>query len=126
MIQENMKTSLSRPKSYHDKWKKAFEFREGDNVFLRVTYVTGVGQALRSKKLTPCFIGSYQITRGVGLVAYRVALPPSHSNMHDIFHVSQIRKYIPNPSHIIQMYDVQVRDNLPVEASPMRIKDLVV
>lgn len=106
MIQENMKASQSRKKSYHDKRRNALEFREGDHIFLCVTPVTGVGHALKSKKLTPHFIGPYQITQRVGYVAYRVALPPFLSNMHDIFHVSQLQKYILDRSHIIQMYDV--------------------
>lgn len=52
-----------------------------------------------------------------------MALPLSLSNLHDIFHISQLRKYIFDPSHIIQMDDVQVRDNLTVKTSPIRIKD---
>ena len=43
--------------------------------------------------------------------------------MHDVFHVSQLRRYIPDPSHVIQIDDVQVRDNLTVETLPMRIED---
>lgn len=57
MIQEKMNASHSRQKSYYDKRRKALEFQEGDHVFLRDTHVTGVGRALKSKKLTPCFIG---------------------------------------------------------------------
>jgi len=57
LIQEKMKASQSRQKSYHDKHRKDLEFQEGDHVFLRVTPVTGVGRALKSKKLTPRFIG---------------------------------------------------------------------
>ncbi|XP_058754578.1 uncharacterized protein LOC131627741 [Vicia villosa] len=95
----------------------------GDHVFLRVTPVTGVGRALKSKKLTPRFIGPYQISEKVGNVAYRVALPPNLSNLHDVFHVSQIWKYISDPSHVIHMDDVQVWDNLMVETMPVRIED---
>lgn len=83
--------------------------------------MTGVRRALKSKKLTPCFIGPYQITQRVRTVAYKIALPPSLENLHDVFHVSQLRNYIPNPSHVIQMDDVHVRDNLIVEALPLRI-----
>ena len=56
MIQEKMKASQSRQKSYHYKRRKDLEFEEGDHVFFRVTHVTGVGRALKSKKLTPRFI----------------------------------------------------------------------
>ncbi|XP_050892757.1 uncharacterized protein LOC127098260 [Lathyrus oleraceus] len=117
-----MKISQSRKKSYHDKRRKDLEFQEGDHVFLRVTPTTGVGRALKDKKLTPRFIGPYQITSRVGKLAYRVALPPNLSNLHDVFHVSQLRKYILDPSHVIQMDDIQVRDNLTVETMPLRIE----
>ena len=121
MIQEKMKASQSQQKSYHDKRRKDLEF-QGDHVFLRVTPMTGVGRALKSKKLTPKFIGSYQISERVRTVAYRVGLPPHLSNLHDVFHVSQFQKYVPDPSHVIQRDDVKVRDNLTVETLPVRIE----
>ena len=77
--------------------------------------MTGVGRALKSKKLTSHFIGPYQILERVGNAAYIVALPPNLSKLYDVFHVSQLRKYISDPSHVIHMDDVQVRDNLTVE-----------
>lgn len=61
MIREKMKVSQSRKKSYHDKRRKDIEFQEGDHVFLNVTPVTGVGRALKSRKLTSKFMGPYQI-----------------------------------------------------------------
>ena len=121
MIREKMRISQSRQKSYHDKRRKDLEFQSGDHVFLRVTPTTGVGRALKSKKLTPHFIGPYQITSRVGKVAYRVALPPNILNLHDVFHVTQLRKYVPDPSHVIEMDDVQVRDNLTAGMMPLRI-----
>ncbi|XP_050897548.1 uncharacterized protein LOC127104408 [Lathyrus oleraceus] len=69
--------------------------------------MTGVGRALKSRKLTPRFIIPYQIFGRVGLVAYRVALPLNLSSLHDVFHVSQLRKYVLDPSHVIMMDDVQ-------------------
>jgi len=68
LIREKMKASQSRQKSYHDKCRKDLEFQEGDHVFLRVTHVTDVGRALKSKKLTLRFIGPYQISDRVGTV----------------------------------------------------------
>ncbi|MCI84540.1 putative retrotransposon gag protein, partial [Trifolium medium] len=61
--------SQSRQKSYHDKRRKDIEFQEGDHVFLRVTSTTGVGRALKSRKLTSRFIGPYQILERIGKVA---------------------------------------------------------
>ena len=107
MIQERMKASQSRQKSYHDKRRKELEFQVDDHVFLRVTRVTGVGRALKSRNLTPHFIGPYQISEKTGEVAYQITLPPLLSNLHDVFHVSQMWKYIPDPSHVIPMDDLQ-------------------
>ncbi|XP_050876978.1 uncharacterized protein LOC127080721 [Lathyrus oleraceus] len=101
MIREKMKVSQSRQKSYHDKKRKALEFKVDDHVFLRVT----------------------PISKKVGDVAYRITLPPSVANLHDVFHVSQLRRYIADPSYVLQLDDVEVRDNLYVEILPMRIED---
>ncbi|GAU37339.1 hypothetical protein TSUD_395200 [Trifolium subterraneum] len=122
MIQEKMKASQSRQKSYHDKRRKDVEFQEGDHVFLRVTSTTGVGRTLKSKKLTSKFIGPYQISERIGKVAYRIALPITLSNLHDVFHVSQLRKYVSDPSHVIESDDIQVKDNLTIETIPLRIE----
>lgn len=54
------------------------------------------------EKLRPRFIGPFKILERVGAVAYRIALPPRYAGMHDVFHLSMLRKYQPDPSHIIQ------------------------
>src|ERR1044072_10018015 len=81
MIQEKMRASQIRQKSYHDKRRKDLEFSEGDHVFMRVTPMIGIGRALKSKKLTPRFIGPYQITKKVGRVACQIALPLPLENL---------------------------------------------
>ena len=90
---------------------------------MRVTPRTGVGRALKSRKLTPRFIGPFKILQRVGPVAYQVALPPSLSNLHSVFHVSQLRKYVHDPSHVIELDDVHVKENLTYETWPVRIED---
>nr|KYP54958.1 Transposon Ty3-G Gag-Pol polyprotein [Cajanus cajan] len=106
MIQKRMKTAQSRQKSYADKRRKPLEFVEGEHEFLKVTPTSGVGRALRARKLTPRFVGPHQIIQRVGPVAYRLALPPSLSKLHDVFHVSQLRKYVHDPSHVVELDDV--------------------
>ncbi|BAT75757.1 hypothetical protein VIGAN_07025100, partial [Vigna angularis var. angularis] len=113
----------SRQKSYADQRRRPLEFAAGDHVFLRVTSTTGVGRALRSRKLSPKFIGPYQILRRIGLVAYEIALPPQLANLHSVFHVSQLRKYVPDPSHIIEIEEIQIREDLSVEVQPVCIED---
>ncbi|XP_057418513.1 uncharacterized protein LOC130712711 [Lotus japonicus] len=122
-IREKMRASQSRQKSYADVRRKDLEFEAGDHVFLRVTQTTGVGRAMKSKKLTPKFIGPYQIIERVGPVAYRIALPPFLSNIHDVLHVSQLRKYVSDPSHVIEPDHLQLKDNLTVEVPPMKIEE---
>nr|KYP76551.1 Retrotransposable element Tf2 [Cajanus cajan] len=104
-----MRTAQSRQKSYADRRKKDLEFQEGDHVFLKVTPWTWVGRALKSRKITPRFIGPFQILKRVGSVAYQIALPPNLSNLHDVFHISQLRKYIHDPSHVIESVRVEDR-----------------
>ncbi|XP_017441130.1 uncharacterized protein LOC108346570 [Vigna angularis] len=122
-IQERLKTSLSRQKSYADKRRRPLDFTTGDHVFLRLNPVTGVGRAVRPKKLSPKFIGPYKILRKIGPVAYELALPPKLSNLHPVFHVSQLRKYIANPSHVLELEDIQLRPDRTLELHPVRIKD---
>jgi len=86
MIQGKMRASQSRQKNYHDKRRKDIEFQVGDHVFLRVNPMIGVGHALKCRKFTPHFVGPF-IVEKVGAVAYRIALSPSLSNLHDVFHV---------------------------------------
>ncbi|KAK2388470.1 hypothetical protein QL285_062153 [Trifolium repens] len=122
-IRAMMKVAQDRQKSYADRRRRPLEFEEGDHVFLRVNPTTGVGRALKAKKLTPKFIGPYQILERIGKVAYRITLPPVLSLIHDVFHVSQLRKYTPDPSHVITPDDIQLRDNLSFEVPPIKIAD---
>ncbi|XP_052723719.1 uncharacterized protein LOC108344536 [Vigna angularis] len=124
LIQERLKTSRSRQKSYADKRRRPLEFKAGDHVFLRMNPTTGVGRALRSKKLSPKFVGPYQILRRIGPVAYELALPPQLSNLHPVFHVSQLRKYVSDPSHILELEDVRLRQDRTLEMKPVRVEDV--
>ncbi|GAV61660.1 Chromo domain-containing protein [Cephalotus follicularis] len=74
-------------------------------------------------KLTPRFIGPFEILERVGAVAYRLALPPSLSDVHNVFHVSMLRKYHPDPSHVLQWEPLELRTDLSFEEIPIRILD---
>ena len=120
-IRERLLTAQSRQKSYADKRRKPLEFDAGDHVFLKISPTTGVDRAIKVKKLTPRYLGPYQILERIGPVAYRIALPPSLSNLHDVFHVSQLRKYYNDPSHVLVSDDVPLRDDLTFRVPPARI-----
>ena len=69
------------------------------------------------------YIGLYRILERIGLVAYRLALPPNLSEVHDVFHVSQLRKCVANPDAIIETHQPEVRPNLTVAEHPVKILD---
>ena len=121
-IRDRMKASLSRQKSYADRRRRPLEFSTGDHVFLRVTPTTSVGRAIRSRKLSPKFIGPYQVLKRIGPVAYEIALPPQLANLHSVFHVSQLRKYVLDASHVLEMEDLPIREDLTVDVQLVAIE----
>ena len=123
LIKQRLLAAQSRQKSYADKRRKPLEFEVGDYVFMKVSPVTGIGRALKVKKLSLRYIGPFEILSKVGPVAYRIALPPILSRLHDVFHVSQLKKYQLDPEHVIEYEDLDVRDDLTFEVGPDRIID---
>ncbi|PNX98730.1 retrotransposon protein, partial [Trifolium pratense] len=121
MIQEKMKVAQSRQKSYADKRRRPLEFKEGDHVFLKVTPRLGLRGIFKTKKLSPRYIGPYQIIKRVGTVAYKLALPPSLSGLHNVFHVSQLRKYISNPFQSLSVESVDLKSDLTFQPQPAQI-----
>ncbi|XP_061356947.1 uncharacterized protein LOC133301336 [Gastrolobium bilobum] len=84
-------------------------------------YKIGVGRALGVRKLSPRFIGPYYIIKRVRPVAYQLALPPNLANVHDVFHVSQLRRYIYDDSHIVQHDDIEVKKDLKFVVGPSKV-----
>ena len=123
VIREKLKIAQDRQKSYADKRKRALEFAVGDKVFLRVSPWKGILRFGKRGKLSPRYIGPYEIIEHVGVFAYRLALPPELSRVHNVFHVSMLRKYISDPSHILDTQPVQVRADLTYEEEPVQILD---
>ena len=74
-------------------------------------------------KLSPYFVGPFKILERIGDLAYHVALPPVISGIHNVFHVSMLRKYIPDPSHILSYDTLDRCQDLTFEESPVRILD---
>ena len=103
-----MLASQSRQKSYADAKRRDVEFEIGDYVFLRVSPMRGVKLFGPKGKLSPRFIGPFQILDRVGAVAYRIALPPSLSGVHNVFHVSMLRKYVSYPIHMLSYEHLQL------------------
>jgi hypothetical protein len=118
-----MRTAQSRQKSYADKRQRPLEFSEGDHVFLNVTPKLGLRGAFRTKKLSPRYVGPFLIPKRMGPVAYQLALPPAMSGLHDVFHVLQLKKYVPDPFQPVELDSIELRSDLTFQLEPESIVD---
>jgi hypothetical protein len=103
--------------------RRNLEFAEGDKVFLRVAPMKGVTRFGKKGKLNPRYIGPFEILERVGPVAYRLALPSGLANIHDVFHVSMMRKYILDPSHVIRYEPLQLQGDLAYKEVLVKLLD---
>ena len=87
----------------------------GDKVFLKMSPVRGITRFRKKGKLGPRYIGPFEILDEFGKVAYRLALPPAMTVVHDVFHVSMLRKYIDDPTHILKYLEVEITKDLNQE-----------
>jgi hypothetical protein len=101
LIRERLRSAQSRQKSYADTRRRKLEYLVGDHVFLRVSPTKGVMRFGIKGKLSPRFIGPFEVLDRVGKVAYRLALPPMLAGVHNIFHVSMLRKYVADCNHVV-------------------------
>ncbi|KAK6158375.1 hypothetical protein DH2020_005689 [Rehmannia glutinosa] len=120
-----MKTAQSCQKSYADKRRKPLEFSAGDIIFLKVEPMKGVMRFGKKGKSSPRYIGPLEILERIGSLAYRIALPPILSGVHNVFHVLILKKYIPDQSHILSYESLNIRNNLTYEETPFRIVDKI-
>ncbi|XP_071909874.1 uncharacterized protein [Coffea arabica] len=123
VIRQRLQTTQSRQKSYADYRRKDLKFEIGDKVFLRITPLKGKIRSGKGKKLQPRYIGPFNVLQRIGKVAYRLELPVSLSRIHDVFHVSLLKKYHPDPTHILPPEDVELDESLTYEERHVQIFD---
>jgi len=122
-IRDRLKAAQDRQKSYADKRRKPLEFRVGDRVLLKVSPWKGVVRFGKQGKLSPRYIGPYKIIARVGPVAYRLQLPREMSGVHNVFHVSNLRKCLSDETLVIPSKEVQVDEKLQFREEPVEILD---
>ena len=113
----------SLQKSYTNRRCRPLESEVGDHVFLKVMPKRGVIRFGKRWKLASRYIGPFEILERVGTVAYQLALPPSLSGVHEVFHVSMLRKYTPDPAHVVDWEEIIVDTDETFEEGPTRIMD---
>jgi hypothetical protein len=121
---ENLRAAQMRQKSYHDKAKAPREFEVVNYVYLKVSPTKGVQHFGVNGKLAPRYIGPCEVTEKFGTVAYRIQLPDRLAAMHDVFHVSQLKKCEQIPeAQIIKETNAEIEPDLSLVEYPMRVLD---
>jgi hypothetical protein len=122
-IIHNMKKAQTRQKSYADKRWMPLYFLDGDYVYLKVSPMKGVSRFGVKGKLAPWYIGPFLILERYGPVAYRLQLPETLSTVHNVFHVSQLKKCLRVPDRTVEVTDVVLEPDLTYSEHPIRVLD---
>ena len=83
--------------------------------------IKGVRRFGITRKLSPRYIGSFEILRRIWTLAYELALPPQLSHVHNVFHISMLRKYVLDPLHVIDFQTLEVREDVYYKEMPISI-----
>jgi hypothetical protein len=100
-IQDNLRAVKSRQETYANKRSHPLEFEVGDHLYLRVSPMKGVKRFQVKGKLAPHYIGPFSILEKIGTVASKLDLPSSLARVHDIFHMSQLKKCLKAPMDVV-------------------------
>ncbi|XP_060183111.1 uncharacterized protein LOC132613072 [Lycium barbarum] len=103
--------------------RRELEFVVGDRVFFKMSSMKGVIQFGIMGKLSPYFIGPYEIVGRIGKVAYDLKLPSEMVMVHLVFHISMLRLYKPDPSHVLNHEEIEISEKLSYEEEPVQILD---
>jgi hypothetical protein len=123
IIGENLRVAQTRQKSYADNKRRPLEFEERNHVYLKVSPLRGMRRFKVKGKLSPRLIGPFLILKRVGEVAYQLELPDHLSDVHDVFHVSQLKKCLRVPEEQLPMEDLSVQEDLTYVEYPIKILD---
>jgi hypothetical protein len=123
MIRENLKVVQSRQKIYADKRRRNLSFKIGDFVYLKVSPMRGTRRFKVKGKLAPRYVGPFKIISCKGEVAYQLELPPQLSDVHDVFHVSQVKKCLWVPEEQLPIEELNLGGDLTYSERRIKILD---
>jgi hypothetical protein len=124
VIRENLKMAQMRQKSYHDKGTTPRHFDVGDSVYLKVSPTKGVQMFGVKGNLAPRYIGPYEVIEVCGPVAYRIQLPGRFSVVHNVFHVTQLKKGMPVPENeVLTKANAWIEPDFSLIEHPLRVLD---
>ncbi|WVZ52303.1 hypothetical protein U9M48_003376 [Paspalum notatum var. saurae] len=123
IVQENLRVAQSRQRSYADVRRRDLSFKVDDHVYLKVSPMRRIRRFNMKGKLVPRYIGPFKILEKKGEVAYRLELPPSLSGVHNVFHVSQLKKCLRVPEEQAPLEGLEVQKSLTYTEHPVKILD---
>ncbi|KAK8933261.1 hypothetical protein KSP39_PZI015836 [Platanthera zijinensis] len=122
LIRDRMLEAQSRQAKYYDARHRQVEFQVGDRVFLKIQPMHRVSRVRgRRKKLSPRYMGPYRILERIGPLAYMLELPPELAALHDVFHISSLRRALLRPEQHILTTEGTVASDRSVHLEPVRI-----
>ena len=90
-------------------------------MFLKIAQMKGIIRFGQKGKLSPRYIEPFEIRNRVRDLAYRLRIPPELAAVHDVFHVSMLRRYVPDPSHVMEYEPLEIRTNATCDEKPLRV-----
>ncbi|GKA21719.1 putative reverse transcriptase domain-containing protein [Tanacetum coccineum] len=122
-IKQRIQATWDCQKSYVDVRRKPLEFQVGDRVMLKVSPWKGVVRFGKRGKLNPRFIGPFKVLAKVGTVSYKLKLPQQLSEVHSMFHVSNLRKCLSDEPLAVPLDEIHIDDKLRFFEEPVKIMD---
>jgi hypothetical protein len=122
-IQENLRAARSRQEHYANKRRQPLDFLVGDHVYLKVSPMKGVKRFRIKGKLAPHYIGQFPVLEKCGNMAYQLELPSSLAEVHDIFHMLQLKKCLKAPVNVVLPEVAPLEADLIYPEYPVKILD---
>ena len=123
LIRKRLTASQDHQRKYADLHRKKIGFEIGEHVLLKVSPWKGITRFGQKGKLHPRYVRPLEILKKVGKVAYELALPPYISSVHNIFHVSMLKKYYPNSKCVIEYEPIEIQHDMSYVEQPVEILD---
>ena len=120
LIKKRLIAAQDRQRRYADPHRKNIEFEIGEPVLLKVSPLKGITRFGQKGKLHPRYVGPFEILRKVGKVVYELALPPHIYNIHNVFHVSMLKKYYPDSKYVVEYEPLDIHSDLSYVQQPRK------